>query len=770
MKLRREGTRADGSGSTSKSSAGDKAFSEGLSVLNSIMDAAEFEIHHDPFRGLQSQQHSQQMGTEIVTPWHACEWGRIGADAISNPVDTEDAQIAVRYAARCTCPSLIQWTQDRITEEKNKSSSTKIKQNRASKAPGTGSESSEATPPRLRLGLRPKDSNFVCPCDFNPLCLVTLGGAINDVIYEHCQELSKEIVESEAAVRREAEISIGDPATNQSKVIGIDFDSDNDSTARTDRSNQITKIKHEDIEDDNKMEVDSSQIVKIKQEDIEDEDKMEVDLPEPTIPTSNPAADNAPAKIFSEDMDPIALSDIEFSMKTKARLNGARKSMPINTERIRRHARRILGVPSSNGDTESITVEKYVQILQDWHINLTFQNPLEERSTTKFWLSIPPGISNLGATCYLNTQLQCLAQNVTFLNGIFKWRVPKTDHRMNAVMEKLQSLMARMLAGEDSILTTLDFSNALGIQHDEQQDPNEFGRLLFDRMEESFQQCDESGDLSSLFEQIFGGVLKYETVCSVCGSVSERREKFMDVNLPIVQRPKSEKKNGTIVEAFASAKSKDVNTDVQFCLDQIIRPESLDGDNQYLCSKCARKCDATRTLKFVELPPVMNVQLSRYVFDRVKFVKKKVDDKVLLPTTLRVGCEGEKDRKYVLCAVMKHLGNSAYSGHYIAEAMDWLNGCWFEFNDELVTCLFDGPSCSFDPEQSMGQRAADSSAPSHSPKGSKDAYNMYYVDETYLSTVAKSTVQLRHKKQFASNQALAELWSQREASYAKLHE
>jgi len=37
----------------------------------------------------------------------------------------------------------------------------------------------------------------------------------------------------------------------------------------------------------------------------------------------------------------------------------------------------------------------------------------------------------------------------------------------------------------------IDFSNALGIQHNEQQDPNEFARLLFDRMEESFSTFDE---------------------------------------------------------------------------------------------------------------------------------------------------------------------------------------------------------------------------------------------------------------------------------------
>lgn len=40
----------------------------------------------------------------------------------------------------------------------------------------------------------------------------------------------------------------------------------------------------------------------------------------------------------------------------------------------------------------------------------------------KLQLSVPPGIENLGATCYLNTQLQCLTQNRVFVQGIMSCR------------------------------------------------------------------------------------------------------------------------------------------------------------------------------------------------------------------------------------------------------------------------------------------------------------------------------------------------------------
>ena len=68
------------------------------------------------------------------------------------------------------------------------------------------------------------------------------------------------------------------------------------------------------------------------------------------------------------------------------------------------------------------------------------------------------------------------------------------------------------------------------------------------------------------------------------------------------------------VEKKTSAVGNDV--DVQQCVDAYLHPESLEGDNQYECPICEKKCDATRSMAMVKLPPVLNIQLARYVFDR----------------------------------------------------------------------------------------------------------------------------------------------------------
>jgi ubiquitin C-terminal hydrolase len=235
----------------------------------------------------------------------------------------------------------------------------------------------------------------------------------------------------------------------------------------------------------------------------------------------------------------------------------------------------------------------------------------------------------------------------------------------------------------------------------------------------------------------------YQTICMTCQHSSERSECFMDLNLPIVKREKPKDKLQNDIKDFFG---KSVDTDVQYCLDQYICAEILDGDNQYFCSACDCKRDAQRVLKLTELPPVLNVQLSRYVFDITQYVKKKLSDKVLLPTTLAVPKSDGSMKKYTLCAVMRHQGTSAYAGHYVAEAMDWLTGQWFEFNDENVKLLSDGPSCSYDPDESETTDKKTTKM-----NGSQDAYNMYYVDEKFLAQNALDEVSRRASRCAAGN-------------------
>ena len=456
-----------------------------------------------------------------------------------------------------------------------------------------------------------------------------------------------------------------------------------------------------------------------------------------------------------------------YSKITKEQLCAIRKEAHLAIDPIRSYADNIVLI---HADT-TFTQNAYFDRLQTLHDRLLFPNPLKVNKPTvdgKMRFAVPPGMNNLGATCYLNTQLQCLARNTAFLDGIFAWRPSKTASRMDSVLSTLQQIMARLANGAGATSTTEEFSQALGLQNDEMQDPNEFARLLFQRMHEAFQQCSQVGtngaqSLATLLPTLFEGDMTYETQCQSCERVTQRSEKFMDINLPIVHSGATPTKFSggqlQIQEAFIAGK-KDKETSVQYCLDTYMCSEGLTGDNQYWCESCQTKRDATRQVVFGKLPPVLNLQLCRYVYDRKKQTKKKLTDRVLLPQRLNVDSkEDSESTVYRLCAVMKHLGNSAYQGHYIAEAMDWQTGTWFEFNDDKVSILEGGPSCSpNDPPNEKNSKK----------KGSQDAYNMYYVRESFLGRCAMGSVVDERKRE--EDTTIKQLECERQARYDMLSE
>lgn len=130
---------------------------------------------------------------------------------------------------------------------------------------------------------------------------------------------------------------------------------------------------------------------------------------------------------------------------------------------------------------------------------------------------------------------------------------------------------------------------SLGLQTDEQQDAQEFSKLFISLLQEAL----SSQGHRNIVEEQFGGTYVYETKCGFCQSVSERSSKFYELDLNIKGHVK-----------------------LSQCLKEFLKEEVLEGDNQYYCSMCLQKQDATRRIALRRLPQVLNLQLLRFVFDR----------------------------------------------------------------------------------------------------------------------------------------------------------
>lgn len=923
--------------------------------------------------GNRSDTHNKN-NNKIITPWDACQWGILSRglkstdrtmlypdgifwdEDVNNDnhcrdvLDPSDAESLVRHLTEAACPSLLAWTRQKLQEEakaqkkreqaeKKKKTGARKKRNRHSSfddgktidltendTPSPKEASSwsttttsaavavNAATPTVLLGTRPTITGYRCPCDFNPFCLASCGGVLDELLQERCQmgvqvtlldknakgdeevmivdqgneencqnrdgntrpppakRLKSESIEGGEKERKtesttmDSLATIGEQSTmdERKETSGSKSERQDELDGCTDSRRQKmagpesaeNKTSQETGHDvfafmnSNGAQVEKDSVANTDGKPVEDDraksngskiDHTVVVTCKPLEPYQyEDTQESSPAAFYAQKDEKNRLGVTNYSQVTKASLDQVRSATDVDMAVIRRHARRMLRdagrlAPivgrTSNGNDKGAgdappesPVDEYVTALLEWHKALFFANPVEEKKiieNKKVRLSLPPGIENLGATCYLNTQLQCLAQNPVFMDGIFAWRQVDSSHSMNKVMSELQTLLARMLVGKDGKLSTKSFSNALGLEHYEQQDPNEFAGLLFQRMEESFQKCndgtDEGKGLSTLLERIFQGTTTYETKCLTCDTISRKNEVVTGIMLPIVEpcdlqdgKTNTGKLDDTDTDVdtdngksrkrqkmgdFQDKYGKVADTSVQYCLDQYCASiEDLKDENQYDCSFCKCKQDAERSFKLIELPPVLNIQLSRYEFDKAKNAKFKVTKKVLLPTLLSIEQSEistaaapststsetkSKTKTYVLCAVMRHHGTSAYSGHYVAEAMDWTTGQWYEFNDEAVRPLPSGPSSSYEPARASVNESTedDSEDDIDLTSGSQDAYNMYYVDEEYLGRNAVGTVEKRQTMKKArnvddnngqSNDVLINVMNDRDSFYGSL--
>ena len=123
--------------------------------------------------------------------------------------------------------------------------------------------------------------------------------------------------------------------------------------------------------------------------------------------------------------------------------------------------------------------------------------------------------------------------------------------------------------------------------------------------------------------------------CQVCKNESSRSDIFLDVQLPI----KNEFGIGVI------------NSSVEMALENTLKPETLDGDNQYECSKCAKKVDALKGMKFGKCPQIMSLSLNRFMLDYETWQRVKVLERVSFPLVLNLndymkGYEGIQNKLY----------------------------------------------------------------------------------------------------------------------------
>lgn len=111
-------------------------------------------------------------------------------------------------------------------------------------------------------------------------------------------------------------------------------------------------------------------------------------------------------------------------------------------------------------------------------------------------------------------------------------------------------------------------------------------------------------------DQSFEGKMIHHINCLECSTEKTREDTLLDIPLPV--RPfGSNMAYGSVEEALRA----------------FVQPETLDGNNQYFCDKCDKKCDAHKGLKFTRFPYILTLHLKRFDFDYNTLHRIKLNDR-----------------------------------------------------------------------------------------------------------------------------------------------
>lgn len=299
----------------------------------------------------------------------------------------------------------------------------------------------------------------------------------------------------------------------------------------------------------------------------------------------------------------------------------------------------------------------------------------------------PKGLANLGATCYINTTISCLAACPYFLNFILE-KIKPDD---NTLISELNIVLYEQYVNGNSVVPR-KFMNVLkqccekDIEIYTQNDINEFLSIFIDKLNkcicrsitvgkkelvELYEYKNTSYDIqkfkmdmnwyeknkkeySSLLDIFYGQNIS-QIICGSCDHVHHNYEIYLNIMLPI------ESDSRTLDD----------------CLKNYFNEETLNNNDEqnWKCDRCNKYSESKKTSKLWRNPKIMVISLKRFTYSL-----KKNNQNIDIPLHLNLNKYSLTNKsKYKLQSVAMHYGN-LQGGHYYSVTLS-SNNKWYSVDD-----------------------------------------------------------------------------------------
>jgi len=315
------------------------------------------------------------------------------------------------------------------------------------------------------------------------------------------------------------------------------------------------------------------------------------------------------------------------------------------------------------------------------------------------------GLTNIGATCYMNATLQCLAhiQRLTYylLNSETKKKISfdKNKYKLTSayltvlenlwqnknikfyspnqfkdVISEMNSLFAGIQANDskDLILFLLEtMHNELNVENNNINNQNNYvddiqAQYNYELTLKNFLIYFKE-KYNSIISSLFYGMFNSIMCCQNCNVVLNNVQCYNILIFPL--------------QKVKEYKMKMENTvDLYECFDYYQRPDLIGGKTFY-CNSCRTMVDNVNTTKLLYGPKILVINFNR---GRGLEFDIKINFPEYIDITNYVYYKDNSPTFYELVGIVTHFGPSSMGGHFIAFCKSFGNQQWYKYNDALV--------------------------------------------------------------------------------------
>ncbi|XP_001380891.2 ubiquitin carboxyl-terminal hydrolase 1 [Monodelphis domestica] len=204
---------------------------------------------------------------------------------------------------------------------------------------------------------------------------------------------------------------------------------------------------------------------------------------------------------------------------------------------------------------------------------------------------------------------------------------------------------------------------------DESGEPAPPGRSMEDKETQALRNKGMEQVCFELVEKLFQGQLVLRTRCLECESLTERREDFQDISVPVQEEEFSKVEESSEISPEPKTELKSL----KWAISQFASVERIVGEDKYFCENCHHYTEAERSLLFDKMPEVITIHLKCFAATGLEFDcygggLSKINTPLLTPLKLSLEEWSTKptNDSYGLFAVVMHSGITISSGHYTA--------------------------------------------------------------------------------------------------------